>query len=60
MCFSSPKMPPPPPPPQEGKMPDNLGTARRKRNAPMSTLLTGPSGVASGALNTGGTTLLGG
>lgn len=62
MCTSTPSIPPPPPPPQESKAPDALGIRRKNRNGPMQagTLLTSPSGVASNALNTGGSTLLGG
>lgn len=59
MC-STPKIPPPPPPPQEAKAPDTINSRRKARN-PMQggTLLTSPSGVAAGSLNTGGATLLG-
>lgn len=62
MCMSSPNVPPPPPPPQEAKAPDSMATRRRARPATMAggTMLTGPAGVAAGALNTGGATLLGG
>lgn len=62
MCMSSPDIPKPSPPPQEAKAPDSMGLRRDKRKNPLQggTLLTGPSGVASGALNTGGNTLLGG
>lgn len=61
MCMSSPNIPPPPPPPQEAKAPDSMAARRRTRPAgSMSTMLTGPSGVSSGALSTGGTSLLGG
>jgi hypothetical protein len=42
------------------KAPDNLGTQRRKQRQGGGTMLTGPSGVSAGALNTGGSTLLGG
>jgi hypothetical protein len=62
MC-SAPDIPAPPPPPQEQKAPDTLSTQRTKRKAAGfggGTMLTGPSGVASGSLNTGGATLLGG
>jgi hypothetical protein len=59
----SPDIPPPPPPPQEVKQPDSNALrdkARRNRAGMMgSSLLTGPSGVASGALTTGRTSLLG-
>lgn len=61
MCMSSPKMPAPPPPPQELKQPDTVAQRRKVRPMPgAGTLLTGPSGVAAGAMNTGGSTLLGG
>lgn len=64
MCMSSPDIPPPPPPPQEVKQPDSgalRDRARRNRAGGMTSgsLLTGPSGVAQGALTTGRTTLLG-
>ena len=64
MCMSSPNIPPPPPPPQEVKQPDQAtlsANARRNRVGGMmgGSLLTGPSGVASSALTTGKTTLLG-
>jgi len=60
MCMSTPKMPAPTPPPQEVKQPNTM--AERRKVKPMAgggTLLTGPSGVASASLNTGGSTLLG-
>lgn len=61
MCMSSPSIPPPPPPPQEAKAPDSMAARRKTRPAGgMGTMLTGPSGVSSGALSTGGTSLLGG
>lgn len=63
MCMSSPKIPPPPPPPQEVKQPDSMAMRRRQRQAAGmggGTMLTGPSGVAAGSLNTGGASLLGG
>lgn len=62
MCLSSPKIPAPPPPPQETKQPDTMNQRRKQRNAGMGggTLLTGPSGIASSTMNTGGSTLLGG
>lgn len=64
MCMSSPNIPPPPPPPQETKQPDSANltaNARRNRAGGMmgGSLLTGPSGVAQGAMTTGRTTLLG-
>lgn len=61
MC-SAPKMPPPPPPPQEVKQPDSMAQRRARRPQGMGggTMLTGPSGVGAGALNTGGASLLGG
>jgi hypothetical protein len=40
-----------------------MATRRRQRQAAgmsSGTMLTGPSGVAAGSMNTGGTTLLGG
>lgn len=63
MCMS-PDIPPPPPPPQDVKQPDSVNlrdSARRNRAGGMATssLLTGPSGVAQGALTTGKTSLLG-
>lgn len=65
MCMSSPKIPKPTPPPQETKQPDSQAIRSRQRDrARMTggngTILTGPSGVSAGALNTGGTSLLGG
>lgn len=60
MCMSTPKVPPPPPPPQEMKQPDSMAARRAKRPVGMGSLLTGPSGVSAGALNTGGSSLLGG
>ena len=64
MCMSSPNIPPPPPPPQDVKPPDSANltaNARRNRAGGMmgGSLLTGPSGVAQGAMTTGRTTLLG-
>lgn len=63
MCLSKPDIPPPPPPPQEIKQPDVArlrDSARRNRSGMVGgSLLTGPSGVSSGALTTGKTTLLG-
>jgi hypothetical protein len=63
MCMSSPDIPPPPPPPQEVKQPDSANvTDKAKRNRAGivgGSLLTGPSGVASGAMTTGKSTLLG-
>lgn len=63
MCVgSSPSIPKPPPPPQASKAPDTADLKKRRQGSGMGggTLLTGPSGVASSALSTGGTTLLGG
>lgn len=64
MCMSSPNIPPPPPPPQEIKQPDQAqmsANMRRNRAGGMmgGSLLTGPSGVAPGAMATGKTSLLG-
>jgi hypothetical protein len=61
MC-STPDIPPPPPPPQDAKQADPMQARRGKRKTPMGggSLLTGPSGVAQGASNLGGSTLLGG
>ena len=63
MCMSSPNIPPPPPPPQDIKQPDSAAmTDKAKRNrAGMvgGSLLTGPSGVATGAMTTARTSLLG-
>lgn len=67
MCLAKPNIPPPPPPPpppQEIKQPDISSlrdSARRNRAGGMAggSLLTGPSGIAPGALPTGRTTLLG-
>lgn len=62
MC-TSPDVPTPPPPPQEVKQPDSRNlrdNAARNRSAMLGgSLLTGPSGVAQGALTTGKATLLG-
>jgi hypothetical protein len=58
--------PPPPPPPQAAKLPDTAPLSRRNSGSSSmalpgaSTLLTGPSGVASSQLNIGTSTLLGG
>lgn len=60
MCLSTPKLPAPTPPPQDVKSPNSIADRRRARpTAGGGTLLTGPSGVASTSLNTGGSTLLG-
>lgn len=65
MCLAkTPDIPPPPPPPQESKAPDTAplrDSARRNRAGGMvgGSLLTGPSGIAPGALPTGKATLLG-
>lgn len=62
MCMSKPNIPPPPPP-QEVKQPDSAvlrDSARRNRSGMAGgSLLTGPSGIAPGALTTGKATLLG-
>lgn len=63
MCFSSPDIPDPPPQQQESKQPATEALKRKKGSQPVvagGTLLTGPSGVANSALNTGAPTLLGG
>lgn len=62
--MSSPDIPPPPPPPQEVRQPDTANinaSARRNRAGGMmgGSLLTGPSGIASSAMSTGRTSLLG-
>ncbi len=58
--MSTPKMPAPTPPPQEVKQPQTMTDRRKvKPQAGAGTLLTGPSGIASTSLNTGGSTLLG-
>lgn len=56
----TPEIPAMPAPPalQDQKTPDMA--ALRKRRTGASTLLTGPTGVATGALTTGAPTLLGG
>ncbi len=64
MC-SSPKIPKPTPPPQEVKQPDSAAARTRQRDrARMAggggTILAGAPGGMGGALNTGGTSLLGG
>jgi hypothetical protein len=63
--MSSPDIPPPPPPVQDVKQPETQtlkDSARRNRGGMSggSSLLTGPSGIASGAVSTGRTSLLGG
>lgn len=65
MCLSkTPNIPAPPPPPQEVKMPDTMSAVRSARSKSAGfgggTMLTGPSGLATGTLNTAGATLLGG
>lgn len=65
MCMSPklPAAPEPPPATQEAKPADTMQAKRVKRasNAMAGgSLLTGPSGVAQGASNLGGATLLGG
>ena len=59
---NAPTVPAIPPPPQNEKDPDTMATRRRNRKVGVGagTLLTGPSGLTSGALNTAGRTLLGG
>lgn len=62
MCVSTPRVPKVDPP-QEAKLPDTMNLKKRNSKAVGmggGTLLTGPSGVANNALNTGGNTLLGG
>jgi hypothetical protein len=66
MCMpKAPAVPPPPPPPQEVKQPETQAlkdSARRNRSAGAMTggsLLTGPSGIATSAMSTGKTSLLG-
>ncbi len=63
MCLAKPNIPPPPPPPQEAKAPDisNLRDSARRNRSGMAggSLLTGPSGIAPGALPTSKATLLG-
>lgn len=69
MCLGkAPKMPEPaapPPPPQETKPADINATRRKKSDGPNAaiaggTLLTGPSGIATNTVATGGGSLLGG
>lgn len=63
MCLGRPSIPPPPPPPQEAKAPDTVSAVRATRKQSgfgNGTVLTGASGVSSGSMNTGGSTLLGG
>lgn len=74
MCISTPSMPapvevaaPPPPPPKAlEKAPQQQAVGRRKPGAVNTagmaggSLLTGPAGIQASALNTGGSTLLGG
>lgn len=63
MCMSSPDIPDAPPPTQPVKQPESVALSRAKRNSSTmagGTLLTGPSGIAQAALNTGAPTLLGG
>lgn len=69
MCLSSPSAPPPPAAPEkpaEVKQPDTIEAVRVKRKEQQAaggmgtgTLLTGPSGVQTGALNIAKPTLLG-
>ena len=64
MCMSSPNIPAPPPPVQDIKQPDSaalLDKGKKNRAGIVGgSLLTGPSGVAQGAMTTGKTSLLGG
>jgi len=65
MCvMSTPDMPEPTPPPQEVQTPDTPLERNKKRKASGmtagGTILTGAGGLAPGASNTGGSTLLGG
>jgi hypothetical protein len=64
MCMSKPSMPAPPPPVQDVKPADTANAATRKAQKrtgmASGSLLTGPSGIQTTALNTGGTSLLGG
>lgn len=65
MCFGGSDIPPPPPPPQEVKQPETQAlrdSSKRNRTAGAmagGSLLTGPSGIASAALSTGKSSLLG-
>lgn len=65
MCVGqAPKIPapsPPPPPPQAAKAPDMNAVRKAGGSSPLAggSLLTGPSGIAANALNTGSKSLLG-
>jgi hypothetical protein len=69
MCLSSPSAPPPPPPPEkpaEVKQAETIDAVRVKRKDQAAaggmgsgTLLTGPGGIQTGALNVTKPTLLG-
>lgn len=61
MCMSS-NIPSTPPPPQDAKDPDTVLTRKIKPvgMGGNGTMLTGPTGVAPGSVNTGSNTLLGG
>jgi hypothetical protein len=61
MCFSSPDIPAPVAL-QDSKPADTVNMAARKKAGQANaggTLLTGPSGIATAAMNLGGNTLLG-
>lgn len=62
MCFSSPDIQAPPPPSQDAKQADTAPVKKKKPAAASSsgTVLTGPAGVPSSAVNTGANTVLGG
>ena len=61
MC-STPDMPAPPPPVQDAKQPDFMAQQAARRKKALTgggTLLTGPSGISSAAMNQARPTLLG-
>ena len=64
MCITKTPSIPKPKPLQEAKTPNSVDmlSKRKQRQAGMTggTILTSPSGVAAGAMNTGANTLLGG
>jgi len=64
MCLSKPNIPAPPPPVQDVKPADTASAATRKQQKRTGmaggSLLTGPSGIQTASMNTGGTSLLGG